>query len=198
MGAGAGTVSGARRRTHADRETLRRRYRPTRIHVLFVGESPPASGRYFYAGDSGLFHAVREAFQNVVPRTRSAGRFLTSFRDLGCALVDLCERPVDRLPPARRRARCRASEARLAREIAEARPRAIVVVVRSIEGNVRRAMDRVSWQGESLALPYPGRWIRHRVTFVATLAAALPRWLRREELRPAHKHASVHARNRVT
>jgi hypothetical protein len=30
-------------------ERLRRRYRPEPVRVLLVGESPPASGRHFYA-----------------------------------------------------------------------------------------------------------------------------------------------------
>ena len=32
----------------AARERLRRRYRPARVRILFVGEAPPASGRFFY------------------------------------------------------------------------------------------------------------------------------------------------------
>jgi hypothetical protein len=33
--------------TRYQREILRRSFRPARVRVLFVGESPPASGRFF-------------------------------------------------------------------------------------------------------------------------------------------------------
>jgi hypothetical protein len=48
------------------RERLRRRYRPDGVRILFVGEAPPASGRFFYQADSGLYRAVRDTF--VCPR----------------------------------------------------------------------------------------------------------------------------------
>ena len=37
------------------REHLRRRYRPAHVDLLFIGEAPPASGRFFYQADSGLY-----------------------------------------------------------------------------------------------------------------------------------------------
>lgn len=36
------------------REILRRAWRPVEVQLLFVGESPPFSGRFFYQRDSGL------------------------------------------------------------------------------------------------------------------------------------------------
>src|SRR5580693_7073198 len=78
------------------RELLRKRYGPARVKILFVGESPPASGRFFYQADSGLYRAVRDVFLNALPAFR-AGDFLESFQAHGCYLVDLCGSPVDRL-----------------------------------------------------------------------------------------------------
>jgi hypothetical protein len=46
-----------------ERERLRLRYRPVLIRLLFIGESPPASGRFFYRQDSGLYRAIRDAFR---------------------------------------------------------------------------------------------------------------------------------------
>jgi hypothetical protein len=43
-------------------ERLRRRYSPKRVDVLLVGESPPASGRHFYAANSGLYRVIRDTF----------------------------------------------------------------------------------------------------------------------------------------
>jgi hypothetical protein len=42
-------------------EALRRSYRPRRITTLFVGESVPHGGTFFYNQDSGLFREMRKA-----------------------------------------------------------------------------------------------------------------------------------------
>ena len=49
------------------KERLRQRQRPRRVIILFVGEAPPASGRFFYQADSGLYRAIREAFVKAFP-----------------------------------------------------------------------------------------------------------------------------------
>jgi hypothetical protein len=38
-----------------DIEALRLSYKPEHIKILFVGESAPASGKFFYKGNSMLF-----------------------------------------------------------------------------------------------------------------------------------------------
>lgn len=146
------------------RERQRRRYRPSRVRILFVGESPPASGRFFYRADSGLYRAVRDTFLIAFPPLQKTD-FLDSFRSLGCYLVDLCGEPVDKMTRHARRCACRAGEVRLARTIRAIRPKIIVTFVRSIRANVRRAQEQAGWSGQHLELPYPGRWYRHRMQF---------------------------------
>jgi hypothetical protein len=160
------------------RERLRRRYRPTDVRILFVGESPPASGRFFYGADSGLYRAVRDAFVRALPKIEETD-FLASFQSLGCYLVDLCGIPVDRMEPGQRKRACRNGELQLGRMITRLRPRIIVVVVRSIEANVNRARLRANWKGRYLALPYPGRWLRHRAAFTKALVPVLAKELGR-------------------
>lgn len=166
------------RQSRRAQERLRRRYRPDDVRVLFVGESPPASGRFFYLQDSGLYRAVLETFQRV-DASIDHTNFLSVFAGTGCYLVDLCAEPVDRLEPAPRRAACRAGEAVLARTITRLRPPMIVSVVRSIERNVNRAALGACSRGEILRLPYPGRWQRSRAAFCDELAPTV-----RELLRP--------------
>ena len=160
------------------RERLRRRYRPTDVRILFVGESPPASGRFFYGADSGLYRAVRDAFVRALPGIEETD-FLASFQSLGCYLVDLCGIPVDRMESGQRRRTCQDGERRLRRLIRRLRPRIIVVVVRSIEANVNRARLRANWKGHHLELPYPGRWLRHRAAFTKALVPVLVKELGR-------------------
>jgi hypothetical protein len=47
-----------------DNELIRDLYRPAIIKLLFVGESAPVSGNFFYKGDSLTSH-VQEAFEKA-------------------------------------------------------------------------------------------------------------------------------------
>lgn len=149
-------------------DQLRLRYRPAIVRVLFIGESRPASGRFFYQGDSGLYRAMRDAFQSADAAITDA-TFLRTFQALGFYLVDLCTRPVDKLNPQARRAACLAAEPQLCRVFSTLQPEMAAVVVRSIRQNVRRAASCAGWTGQILELPYPGRWSSHRETFTAQL-----------------------------
>jgi hypothetical protein len=154
------------------RERLRQSFRPTKVRILFVGESPPASGRFFYQADSGLYRAIREAFVKAFPNLREAD-FLKSFQNLGCYLVDLCNRPVDHLQPSARGKLCRASEPHFTKTLRSLRPAIVIVVVRSIARNVQRSEHQANWSGRHVELPYPGRWIRHRTAFIRQLLPIL-------------------------
>ena len=157
-------------------EQLRRGYRPEVVKILFVGESPPASGRFFYRADSGLYRAVRETFLRAFP-TLANEEFLDSFRALGCYLVDLCSDPVDDLPRRERVRACRAGEVRLARTICALQPEVIVTIIRSIRENVERAQNQAGWRGFHLEVPYPGRWESHRIEFQKNLVPLLRKTL---------------------
>jgi len=138
------------------------------VRILFVGEAPPASGRFFYRRDSGLYRAIRDAFREVDPGL-SDESFLGAFRAAGCYLIDACPRPVDRLGRRARIAAVRASERGLCRAIRRLRPDSIVTVVRSISSTVERAAAGAGWRGPRVVLPYPGRWSRHRARFLELL-----------------------------
>ena len=169
------------------REEIRNAFRPAHLKLLFIGESPPASGRFFYHRDSGLYRAMREAFRIADPST-SDEDFLAVFRSTGCYLVDLCQEPVDRLDSRSRRAACRAGEAGLSNAIARLQPAAMATLLRSIEDNAASAASAAQWRGPILHLPYPGRWSRHRKVFTDSLVPTIASLLRE---RPAHL-ASFH------
>jgi hypothetical protein len=161
---GSPRLASPKARGARDRERLRKSYRPAHVRILFVGESPPASGRFFYRADSGLYRAVREAFIQAFPSLRNS-EFLNSFCSLGCYLVDLCGKPVDNMTRADRRHACGKGEAHLGQQIRALRPQAVVTVVRSIRANSKRAQIQAGWSGLHLEPPYPGRWHQHRTTF---------------------------------
>ena len=145
-------------------ERLRRRYRPERIRLLFIGESPPASGRFFYRRDSGLYRAIRDTFRMIDPSITD-DTFLGVFQNSGCYLIDACARPVDHLDARSRRAACLAGELRLTQTFRRLQPAAIVTLLKSIRDNVRRAAAVAGCPGPILELPYPGRWASHREIF---------------------------------
>jgi hypothetical protein len=163
------------------KERLRSSYRPKRVRILFVGEGPPASGRFFYLTDSGLYRAIRDAVIQVFPTIRNE-TFLKSFQELGCYLVDLCGRPVDRLGDrARRRARI-AGEPRLSKTLRQLQPPVVIIVAKSITQNVQRAETLANWSGVRVTLPYPGRWYHHRAVFLKGLTPVLRRLSRGVDL----------------
>jgi hypothetical protein len=168
------------------RERLRRRYRPDHVRILFVGEAPPASGRFFYQGDSGLYRAVRDTFMAAflsLPKSE----FLDAFCAFGCYLVDLCGQPVDHMPRNTRTSICCAGEVRLAKTIGTLHPVVIVTLVRSIRASVKRAQIMAGWSGLHLELPYPGRWKHHRVEFQRQLVPVLLKELSQPSHQPVIK-----------
>jgi hypothetical protein len=160
--------------TTREREKLRQSFRPARVQLLFIGESPPVSGRFFYCANTGLYRAIRSAFQLADPRITDHN-FLAAFRAYGCYLTDVSHEPVNHLAPPLRRATVAAGEKTLAHEIASLRPVVIAPMLLSIAKNVNSAIARAKWQGELLQFPYPGRWIRHREEFIKTLLPVLKR-----------------------
>jgi hypothetical protein len=147
------------------------------LELLFIGEAPPASGLFFYCRNSGLYRAMRHAFQIVDPAIDD-DNFLAVFKASGCYLIDLCPEPADHLDLQSRRAARRASEESLSRTIAHLRPAMIAIALRSIAENVTQAASLVDWRGPIIHLPYPGRWLRHRNAFVEALTPTISRLMR--------------------
>ena len=155
--------------TRTEQEKLRRAFRPPHVELLFIGEAPPASGRFFYCRNSGLYRAMRDAFYSIDPAIDD-DNFLEVFQASGCYLTDLCSKPVDRLDTKSREAARRAGERSLSRKIAQLQPATIAPVLRSINAHVSRAASRAEWAGQMIHLPYPGRWHQHRSAFIETVA----------------------------
>jgi hypothetical protein len=166
------------RRGPQRREALRRSFEPERVRVLFVGESPPASGAFFYQADSGLYRSVRRAFCVALPTEVDERDFLNWFRRAGCYLVDLCGTPVDRASPLRRAELCRRGQTRLGRALVRLRPPVMVVLLRRIVPYVEEAVRAVGWRGAVVSVPYPGRWKANREAFWEAVVPLIQQWRR--------------------
>jgi hypothetical protein len=130
-------------------EEIRASYRPRRITTLFVGESAPHGGTFFYNQDSGLFREMRKAFHDE-------RHFLDVFRQNGFYLDDLVLEPVNHHAPRDRRSACRQSITSFAKRLKDYKPGAIVILLRSIETMVAEAMQKAGLHYQPFCTPYPG------------------------------------------
>jgi hypothetical protein len=158
-------------------ETLREQFRPQKTRVLFVAESRPASGRFFYRGDSTLELFTREAFHSADGTPDSAESmeaFLERFKSSGCYLVDLCVEPANKLSPGDRTTLRRQSEKRLAATINSLQPDAVIIIMNAIESNVRRAIKSAGLHNVPIyGVPFPAMLKSNERRYVTGLSAIL-------------------------
>jgi hypothetical protein len=96
----------------ADYARLRERYTPKHPKIIFVLESPPISGKYFYnpggRTTEPLFSAMMKDVLGLSPRTKHEG--LTEFAAHGYLLVDATYTPMNIPGPARVRDKAAAAQ----------------------------------------------------------------------------------------
>jgi len=97
---------------------LRRQYRPEKVQVLFLAESPPESTdnevRFFYNPRQERWdHMYRAVMAAVFPdyeyEPGQKDLWLRRFKDLGYFMIDATDTPINRVSEAERRRRLRAS-----------------------------------------------------------------------------------------
>jgi hypothetical protein len=136
-------------------EELRKSFHPDCITTLFVGESAPESGRFFYSSNSSLFRAMKRAFGNQEA-------FLQDFQKKGFYLDDLVLTPINKLEKHERSRLRKEAVPELAKRLIEYKPRAVVVVMKAILPVVRKAMGVAGISFEPFCVPHPafGNWAR--------------------------------------
>jgi hypothetical protein len=134
-------------------EELLKSFHPDCITTLFVGESAPVSGRFFYSGNSSLFRAMKRAFGN-------RETFIEDFKRKGFYLDDLVLTPINKLERRERSRRRQNAVPELAKRLVEYKPKAVVVVMRAILPKVRQAMQLAGMSYEPFCVPHPafGNW----------------------------------------
>jgi len=152
-------------------EELRELFRPSRVVVLLVGESPPAGGSFFYSpGGSRLGWATMEAFEEAFEvRFSSYSCFLEFFRSRGFYLVDLLDERGRRVDEASE-GELAAAVRRLAGLVGELRPRLVVAVLCRVCGCVEEAVRLAGSGVPVVCLPFPAR---SRSRYVSGLAEVL-------------------------
>jgi hypothetical protein len=130
-------------------ENLRRTYRPDRITTLFVGESAPHGGTFFYDQNSGLFREMRKAF-------KGNDSFLDNFKRNGFYLDDLAPEPVNHLLNRDRVSVLKQSISLFAKRLKTYQPEAIVVLLYRIKPMILEATRQAGLSYEPYFTPYPG------------------------------------------
>lgn len=125
-----------------DIETIRKKFKPKDIRILFIGESNPAGGTFFYLSNSILYYAFKSGFTEVFGAFNSDSQFLSYFKSIGCYLDDLCLKPVNHLPPVERSAERKNGIESLSNRIKIYNPRMIVVVMKAIQEDVFLAIKK--------------------------------------------------------
>lgn len=133
----------------ADFNRSRRKYRPRKVRFLFIAESPPSSGGFFYfAKTIGKDHLFRETMKalEVWPRNEPMRKgidkraMLRRFQSMGFYLLDTCVFPVDKLRPIERRKAVLSQTPRLVNDVIQADPTHVLIVKSSIFTPVSNAL----------------------------------------------------------
>ena len=152
-------------------EAVRTSYRPERITTLFVGESAPHSGKFFYVGNTAMLRNMRRAVELSFGESND---FLESFKAYGWYLDDLVRTPVNKgLLKSERKAKCLDARKSLADRIAEYKPGAIVSLLLGIKPFVDEAAKIAGSNVPRYAVPFPG--MGNQVRFQAAMVCLIPK-----------------------
>src|SRR5271157_5181754 len=115
----------------------RDKWKPEKVKFLIIGESPPASGGYFYfeqaTGTSGLFVEMMKALK-LIPEGKGLQRgfdkkpLLEKFRSLGFFLVDISYELVNKKSAKERKIAFDSQIPRLLKEVQNLDPEKIIIV----------------------------------------------------------------------
>jgi hypothetical protein len=150
-------------------EKLRLSYRPQQIATLFVGESPPHNGTFFYKGDSRLFRELKKVFGDSVG-------FLSEFKAKGLFLDDLVLYPINHMEKAERKAHRWKGVPSVAQRMKSYQPSTVVALMCAIKPMVVEAMRRAGLSRIPLyVMPFPaqGNQVRFR-TKMAEVVRTIP------------------------
>jgi hypothetical protein len=147
-------------------EKIRESYKPILVRVLFVGESAPYNGTFFYSdkpNPTPLLRYTRDAFHEVYrQKWQEPGSFLRFFQSKGCYLDDLCHEPINHLQKGSRLMERKGAIQSLSKRIKDAKPSSIVIIMKGIEKYVSQAAGDTSIPRYSLSFPSHGHQIKYK------------------------------------
>ena len=145
----------------------RDQYRPGRVKLLWIAESPPTSGSYFYfQKTTGGDHLFRETMRavglwpagEIMKKGIDKQPLLERFQSKGFFLIDTCSYPVDKLPDGQRRRAIIDGTSSVLQMVSELNPNGIIIVKSNIYDPVKDALESSGFAGKILnqrPLPFP-------------------------------------------
>jgi len=160
--------------TDAGIERLRASYRPEKVKVLFVGESAPASGGFFYK-QSGLLHS--QFRQALAPYIGDSPTFVEAFKQAGFYLDDLVLEPVNLLSWSERQEIHAESISSLAERLRGYQAPRVIAFMKGITLPVKAAIAMSGTKCRFDVVPFPGHgW---QAKFRSAMTAMMPELLAR-------------------
>lgn len=152
-----------------DTEAIRQRFKPERIRLLLIGESPPAKGGFFYM-DRQMTKYTMQAFKKAHGKNfKDVTEFLDYFKTCGCYLDDLSHIAVNGKDPLEREKILVGSLDALAQRIREANPSEVASVLKKIGPYVEMALEKSGSPAQlHPPLSFPGHG--HQNKYIETLA----------------------------
>jgi hypothetical protein len=137
----------------ARREAAAERFRPDRVDLLVVAESPPtALDRYFYFEDvrtqDSLFRYVAQAVLECEPTRENKSALLERLRRRGVFLIDLVVDPLDDRPLS-------VHVPGLVERVRQLEPRWIVIVKVDVFDAVYPSLEEAGLPVSSMRIPFP-------------------------------------------
>lgn len=154
-------------------ETIRRSYKPDHVNVLFIGESAPAGGTFFYYGNSSLTKYTAEGFLKAYKVKFSNNlEFINRYRENNYYLDDLSLIPANHMNRIDRREAWRSSVDSLSLRLKKYSPNAIISIMKAIEPYVKKAM-KMAQTGDIpfYSLPFPA--FSHHLEYMDKLSWTL-------------------------
>jgi hypothetical protein len=153
-------------------EEVRLQFKPEDIRMLYVCESAPASGVFFYCGNSGFTRYTRRAFETGLNRSFASNEsFLSFFKETGCWLDDISYVPVNKLSPTDRKTHLKKQTPAFAQRLNAANPTYLIVTLKSITSYVDSALEQVAVRPIVRYLPFPGN--SHQTKYMNQLCEIL-------------------------
>jgi len=136
----------------------RLKYKPCNVTMLFIGESPPASGDYFYfGGKNSLLKYIRQAFVSVYgDKCGDEDEFLEFFKKGGNYLIDLSEESINGKQNKERRQLRKANIEPLADRVKKINPKSVIIFMKAIEKEVRAALPSSIPKENIYVTKFPG------------------------------------------
>lgn len=160
--------------TYEDVEPLRASYRPAKIKVLFVGESAPAGGAFFYKQTGQVHGQFRQA---LAPHIGDTPTFVEAFKQAGFYLDDLVLEPVNWLSRSERKTTHAASIASLEKRMRDYEAPLIVAFMKGIAAPVKAALAASGTPCQFEVVPFPGNG--RQAKFRSAMKAIMPKLLNR-------------------